>query len=258
MSTTNLQLLSCTKLFKTMLNSHVKSIGLNICPPLNIRPFSIVSIRRINQESENRLNNLHTRLEESAEKRSDNLIKLKECNFEIDVVHADMRKNLNPYVEQEIRYADSNVLDKTHGFNEKLSNLDTGNSRTEIEEIELENKKVNVKLEHTSFIKQVLTNSGVSVPQDKEAYYSELEQKKQELIQKDVTYTQEHLANVREYITTSEQIFGQNSQSQDNNESGSGNSGTSNQGNAGNSSRSLVDDYADPSTEQPSYMDPED
>lgn len=180
-----------------------------------------------------------------------------------------MSKDLNPYIQEELIYANNKAMDRVCDYNAKISELSTEDINTELEEIELEKQKLQSQLDHTEFVKSVLTNHNVPVPQDQREHYSELQENKSELLANDRTLTQEHLINVREYIRTYEQAnIGNNNSDpiteQPSTEANRDNSGSdptteqpSPQANRNNND-SLIDEFADPNTEQPSHMDPDD
>ena len=213
------------------------------------RNFSYTAKLSVNQENENRLNELHRRLDESCTRRGANLSSLVECNSKIDGIQNKMTEDLNPYIREELSYANNKAMDKICDFNAKISELDISKINTELDEINLEKQKLQSRLDHTEFVKDVLNNHNISVPQNLRERYSDLQESKSELIAKDRRLTEEHITNITEYIRTIEQA--------DNSGSASTTEQVSSETNRNNGG-SLIDDYADPNTEQPSHMDPDD
>lgn len=231
--------------------------------------FSQSSHLSVNEEIQNRLTELQKRVDDSCTARDANSGQLFDCNDQIDRIQNRMIKDLNPFVREELKYANHKSLDRSCDYMAKISELDTKDSRSELEEIELEKQKLQSKLDHTEFVKGVLNNYNVSVPQDERVLYSELQQNKPSLLANDRTLTEEHLTNVMEYITASEQANIENNSSdsttqqssaQENRENIASDSTTQQPSvqETRDNSGSLIDDFADPSTEQPSHMDPDD
>jgi hypothetical protein len=215
---------------------------------------------------------------------SDNEQEIK-SNFEdIKDIHDNMRENLDSSTNSELIDADNKQAETIAEYRKELFK-DDASRFPGISAGEIKRDMVESEINHTKHVKEILDNSNVKLPEGLVDYYNNLIQRQTELNETNIELNEEQTNNYSDYYDFNNRAYGNlidsrgpvgdladsTSEVSSNNEPNTENNETENplvdeevsSNNEDNSANtgiqgSLVDDYADTSTEQPSYMDPED
>jgi hypothetical protein len=185
-----------------------------------IRSFSYTVKLLTNEELENKVNN-------SYYQQLENMREIQESNMQIDRIHNSLLHNLNEYLQVEVTKAFDFRNDRIIKYKDIMTNL---NDTNVIEKVNIERKIVNVYTGFSDFVRSTLQISKIPIPNEERALYLSSYSTRIGSMERDKTLVDTFVENVKEYENKKE----------------------------GNNSGSLLDDYADTSTVQPSYMDPED
>ena len=214
-----------------------------------------------NQDKNRRVLEANERLGAADEERNKNYVKFFQDSNWVDDIHREMVEDLSPHKKQEIIYSYSNQANIQARYKERISDIPKNDITSEAEEIKLENERLTEKANHTDFVKGVLERDSVPVPENYRTAYATTTTRREEALEKNKELTDNHLACLSEYISAKQEYIDatENNNGGPSNSGGENNNGgPSNSGGNGNERSSLLDDFADPSLEQPSYMDPED
>ena len=187
---------------------------------------------------------------------------IKSNNENIKDVHDNLRENLDSSTKSQLVDADNkhdetmdNFRKDLHKDNESIfSGKETGEIKRDMAESEIS---------HSKYIKEVLDNSNILLPEGLHEYYENLLQKQMELNERNNQLNEEQMNNHSAYYEFTSRAYGNLIHSKGpvgNFEDSSSEVSSNNECNSGHTERqgSLIDDFADTSTEQPSHMDPED
>jgi len=202
------------------------------------------------------------RLMTTAQGISNNVADLDQCNNQIERIHKDMREKLDSSAKSELMDADNKQTENMANLRKELDQVEQA-VNSGIAELLVKQDMIQSEISHSNHIKNVLENSGVSAPEGKSELYNSLQETRERLIETNSLLTEEQTENLSAYYQFSHRVFGPLIDS-------SGPTGTlgeptsetssADEGDGAHSNRqgSLIDDFADTSTEQPSHMDPED
>lgn len=140
--------------------------------------------------------------------------------------------------------AKEELANKLQEINKKIDSLDVKDVSTDLEQSDLEIKKKELFINYTNTIKTILPSE--KIPSKDKEICSSLEYDRRLAMLDHIAFTNLHKDSIRELVNA-EQAFPEETDS----------SCSSSQSVSPKKS-SLLDDFADPSLEQPSYMDPED
>ena len=151
----------------------------------------------------------------------------------------------NPFVSEQVISAYESRMQMHQRHYRALLDQPVTDTKAELTEIEMIERMVASKTNCTNFMWDILRNSDVDIDPNRRRVIEGLLQRNDTLIAQDAEVDERHKKLVSERIRLEDEL----SKSEGNGGRGSGSAGDTG---------SLVDDYADPSTEMPSYIDPED
>lgn len=181
----------------------------------------------------------------SNEGKSNNMREFQKCNDDLQNILLRSLPGLNGWQrEQAITAVGANMKQRFES-QQQIANLDPKDSQIG----ELEKKMMNDQVGFTRYIKDILRINNVEfLPQEREAMAS-LEAKRTELLNRHSELSAQHSDHIKELQKEYEKLLEKASSSKE--ESSSSKEEKNNSG-------SLIDDYANPNLDPPSYMDPED
>jgi hypothetical protein len=218
-----------------------------------------------NPQSENvlaRSEFLNNRIRETGIELYQNEQEIKSNNENIKAIHEVMKENLNSTAKSSLIEADNrqaeNITNLTKELTKEYESRFSGVSSGEIKR-----DMVQSEIDHSRFVKNVLDTHNVNIPEDKTQLYNDLIETQDRLNERNSILNEEQTDNYSTYYEFSNTAYGglMDNRGPVGDLQGSESETLSDNENVDvNTSRrsSLVDDYADPSTEQPSHMDPED
>lgn len=200
---------------------------------------------------------------------------IKSTNKELDDFQLNFISKLPSAIRTEVHEKHVKKMIFRLETNDKIDKLDIDSPSTELKEMDLEAAVIKNDIEITKYVANVLDNSNVPMSDADRSTHSSLYSAQTDQIAKYIVAVEEHKANIKRKL----EILARPDDSDNDDNNGGNNSGSNNPGNggaggggsnnpgsgdtdnsndAGNNNRSLIDDFADISTEMPSYMDPED
>lgn len=174
-------------------------------------------------------------LDNSSLQRIQNQQDLKYYDSELNRKQMEMLGNLDEHLQQQVLSAIRYKEDQEEKLLDEISNLDKNDKNIKLNNIELDNKIIENRLNFTNFFKNILSSSNVPVFNDQRLENFYLQTNIAILTGRNNLFTTTDKDKAKEIITLKEELVKE-------------------QKNSG----SLIDDFADTSTEMPSYMDPED
>ena len=222
-------------LFQTLFNRNYNSLEWSLNSPPKPHAFVSLPLSSVLLTKEERKNKAHEDLSSSDEKWGQNNILLNDTNNKIDKKLREVIPNANEFVREELASAAASKKVRDERHFEQMQELDRNDPHSEPRNMELDKLKSDNRTNFTDYAKTLLAPY---IPAGMQEELDRLFGQRDSLKDKQEELRQEHLSNVNKHLELL-------------NEKSDDDSSSERKG-------SLVDDFADTSTEHPSHMDPED